>query len=151
MRRSRSIFTCLTALVLSTIAMAQIPELITYQGVLLDDKSVPVADGNYTMKFEIFDEVTVGNSVWFEDRTLLGTPVAVTNGQFVVQLGEVTTFSGVSWKFDRPYWLEISVLNAAGTALETMSPRVPFSSVPYAAFADNAFTADAHVAIGGNC
>ena len=97
---------------------AQIPQKISYQGVLTDNYNNPL-NGQYNMKFRLYDTETGGSPLWNETQDT----VRVTNGIFNVLLGENTSLSGVA--FDVPYWLTIEV---AGTLL---SPRIELSSTAY--------------------
>lgn len=84
--------TCLVVLALAAgLVQAQIPQLLSYQGKLLDDAGVPVADGVYTMEFRFYDACSGGNLL------LTDTQVAVEtrDGIYGVLLGGGTLTSGL--------------------------------------------------------
>ncbi len=109
-------------------ARAQVPELIRYQGILVDGQGAPI-DGSYNLTFRMYDAATVGTELWSETQSA----VAVSDGAFSVLLGQVTP---LVLTFDADYWLSTEV-GADGE----MSPRQQLTSVAYAyraAYADNA-------------
>ncbi|MFH1373935.1 MAG: tail fiber domain-containing protein [bacterium] len=109
-------------LALVSLATADVPQMINYQGRLTDGGG-PVA-ATVAMTFTIYDASSSGNSKWTE----LHPSVDVVDGLFNVILGdgtpavpiEDTVFSGA----DR--WLEIIVGG------ETIAPRSKLASNPYA-------------------
>jgi len=101
-----------------SIASADIPHLINYQGKLADTTGKPVTDGTYSVTFRIYDTESAGTLLWEETQS-----VSISRGIFSVMLGGVTA---LNLAFDKPYWLEIKV----GT--EVMSPRQRMASVGYA-------------------
>ena len=100
-------------------ALAQAPDQIAYQGLLYDDGAA-VTNGSATLLFSIYTVNADGTALWTETQT----GVDISDGQFFVYLGSVSTLSGLA--FDVPYWLEVSY---DGTALE---PRLELVGVPYA-------------------
>jgi len=100
------------------VALAQVPNTISYQGVLTDDVGQPVADGAHNLSFALYATELGGTALWSEDQA-----VDVLSGVFSVQLGSVSAFD---LPFDAAYWLGISV----GQDPELV-PRLPLSSVPY--------------------
>jgi len=123
----------LAALVLtmatSSVALAQMPQTMSYQGVLTDGAGNLVADGSYSVTFRIYSLAVGGSALWTETQPT----VAVTKGGFSVLLGSVTP---ISLPFNVPYWLGVSVNGGA-----ELSPRVALSSSPYAFHADTALFA----------
>ncbi len=108
-----------------------IPQLINYQGYLTDDVGNPVADGDYSLTFRIWDAETGPNQLWSEDHPT----VSVAHGLFNVILGSI---SPLDLPFDIDYWLGIEV------GLEPELPRIRLTSVAYsyrADVADNAVSA----------
>jgi len=105
-----------------------IPQLINYQGFLTDDGGNPVADGNYSLTFRIWDAETGPNQLWSEDHPT----VSVTNGLFNVILGSM---SPLELPFDTDYWLGVQVEG------EPELPRIRLTSVAYSYRADMADTA----------
>ncbi len=105
---------------LSQIAMAAVPQLINFQGILRDGSGNPVVNGNYSVRFRIYDDPTVGNVLWSES-----TSVSTNNGLFTVLLGAVIPVPDTA--FNNPdRWLGIKV---GGDA--EMAPRQKLTSVGY--------------------
>jgi len=109
--------------VVSSVALADVPETINYQGRLTNHLGVPIS-GTYPMVFTIYDAESGGNVKWTESHT--GVPI--NEGLFSVILGNGnppkpildTVFN------ERDRWLEIAVDG------NVISPRTPFTSVAYA-------------------
>ncbi|AFH47898.1 Hypothetical protein IALB_0186 [Ignavibacterium album JCM 16511] len=109
-----------------------IPQTINFQGVLKDASGNIVSNGDYNVTFKIYNAETGGTELWTETKL-----VNVVDGIFSTQLGSVTP---ISLPFEAAYWLGIAV--GGGSEL---TPRVPFSSVPYSRMSlsvpDNSLTA----------
>ena len=60
----------LCLLIIPHIAQAQIPQTLSYQGVLTDDLGNPVADGTYDLGFSLYDALTGGTALWFETQSV---------------------------------------------------------------------------------
>jgi len=106
-------------LLLSSIALAEIPRQITVQGRLTDPNDVPVPSVSYLFNFMIWDDLTSTNPVnrvWTEQFY-----VYVSNGLFNTFLSPPSYVN-----FDKPYYLEVRV---GGNLL---SPRVNITSSGYA-------------------
>ncbi len=55
----------ITLLVLTaTSAFAQIPQTMSYQGLLTDAAGIPVADGPVDLTFKLYDAATDGTLLW---------------------------------------------------------------------------------------
>ncbi len=104
--------------ILSSLALAGIPKLINYQGMLTDNSSNPL-NGTYSISFKIYNAESDGTEKWEETQS----SVSVTNGLFNVILGSVTP---IDLDFSEDYWLDISVEG------EQMPSRLKFTSVGYA-------------------
>jgi len=94
---------------------------IGYQGVLRDTQGSPVPDGDYSVIFKIYNIEVNGLPVWAEMQS-----VSVEGGIMNVHLGELVSLSILA--FDEPYWLGIAIEGEA-----ELTPRVEFTTVPYAA------------------
>ena len=110
----------------ATMAWGQVPQLISYQGVLGNNAGQLVTNGNYDITFRIFSSVTGGSAL--HDETHVGVPV--TNGGFSVLIGSVPG-DPLLLPFSVPYWLEIQVAPDASP----LSPRIQLASSPYALMA----------------
>ena len=110
---------------------AQVPQKISYQGVLTDIDGNAL-NGDYSIQFSLWNQETAGNMLWVEEQQ-----VTVNYGNFDVYLGVV---SPIILPFDTQYWLQIQVNNL------TPLPRVILVSSPYSFISnnviDNAITSD---------
>ena len=122
MRRFSSAVFLVALLTLSlapSILHAQIPRVISYQGVLTDTTGHPKPDGTYDFTFSLYTAATGGSPIWSESKSLL-----IQSGLFVTLLGDHASLSD-SVRFDRPYWLNVQVGN------DILSPRLQLSAVGY--------------------
>lgn len=121
---------------------AQIPRLISYQGILLGSNEQPVPEGHYKLTFNIYDDSNI--LLWKE----VHNQVFVGGGMFNVLLGSVNPFT-VNMPFNRPYFLGIQVGNDP-----ELQQRIPLTSTPYSFSSgqvlgvSNVFPADGNVGIG---
>lgn len=109
---------------------AQIPRLLSYQGVLTDTAGNPRPDGAYTLTFRLYGTESGGSALWTETKSL-----QVEHGLFSTLLGDVAPF-GATLRFEQPYWLSIQL---AGQA--QMSPRLRLAAAGYSLNALRADTA----------
>ncbi|HMP97839.1 MAG TPA: hypothetical protein PKA51_13025 [Kiritimatiellia bacterium] len=106
---------------LVTIAQAQVPALINYQGRLVDGSSL--VNGTVQLELSLYD-AAVGGALLYTDAN---PSVTVIDGLYDTYLGDDTTFGALGTALASPQvWLEV-VVN--GTPL---SPRERLVSVPYA-------------------
>lgn len=103
----------------------------TYQGRLLDN-NLP-ATGLYDVQFRLWDSLAGGTPVG-PAQELLAVPV--TNGIFSVQLDFGAQFTGAA------RFMRIDVRPAGPGAYQTLSPRQPIASTPYAIRSLNSTSAD---------
>ena len=107
---------------ISGLALAQVPQLMNYQGLLTDPATgEPVADDTYEMVFSIYDVSTGGSAVWTESKS-----VQTQNGLYSVLLGSTTPLTATVLSGPEKY-LGIKV----GTDAE-MTPRKRIVSTAYA-------------------
>jgi len=136
----------LTGLMVAAVAgtaTAEVPTTLHYQGVLRDANGGPVADGDYTVDFRLYDGS--GTLLWSETQT-----VDVERSTFAALLGSGTA---LDLDFDEPYWLGIAIEGE-----DELEPRLPLAAAPYArraALADSLVGwgpggADADWTIAGN-
>ncbi|MBV6642206.1 MAG: hypothetical protein KI791_15920 [Cyclobacteriaceae bacterium] len=106
-------------LLLAVFAHAQTPNTISFQGNLTTPGTEnPIADGTYSMDFELFDDVN--NPMWSETQPT----VQVTNGLINVLLGSVTPLQIDD--FYQPLYLQITIDG------ETLTPQIALQAVPFA-------------------
>ena len=103
---------------ISGVLFSQVPQTISYQGVLTDAAGTNVADGDYSIVFTLYDALTGGTNLWTETQT-----VTVSGGLFNVILGSVNP---VNLEFDKQYWLGISIEGG-----DELSPRTELTSSAY--------------------
>lgn len=126
-------------------AAQTVPYKVNYQGRIANSAGTSLANGSYNMKFRLYDAATGGTVVWSETRDASTQRVAVTNGQFAVQLGEVAALSP-SLFTSQPLYLEVELPTPATATCSTascaswtegaMTPRQSLASSPYAMNAD---------------
>jgi len=102
--------------------LAQIPNTISYQGVLKDANGIALT-GKHNLLFKLYQAETGGSSIWEENH--IG--IDIKSGLFNVILGEKTILSNLL--FDKQYWLGITV--DGGTELT----RLKLTSIPYSLIA----------------
>ena len=78
------------------ILWSQIPETISYQGVLKNAGGNPITDGDYAIAIRLYEQADSGTPLWIETQT-----VSTANGLFNVILGYVDP---LDLPFDKPYW-----------------------------------------------
>lgn len=117
--------------VLSSTTIADVPRIISYQGILTDSEDDPVPDSTYEVTFRIYDACSGGSTVWTEIQD-----VTTQKGFFTVLLGSEISFPD-SLFIDSTLCLSIQVAPYA-----EMSPRTRLVSSPYAFVADVAVNAD---------
>lgn len=121
-------------------ATAQIPRVISYQGMLLGSNEQPVPEGNYKLTFRIYDGSN--KLLWSE----VHNQVFISGGLFNVFLGSVNP---LDIPFEMPYFLGIQV----GSDPELV-PKMPVTSAAYSISANqvfgynNVFPAEGNVGIG---
>jgi hypothetical protein len=112
------LFIWFLAVALSQFVPAQIPQTISYQGVLTGTDGSPVTNGTFSLTFKLYNDASKGDTLWQETQD-----VEVSKGVFSVILGSKTP---LNLPFDEQYWLGITISGGA-----ELSPRVPLSSSPY--------------------
>ncbi len=108
-------------LCVSSISFAQVPKTISYQGTLTDGLGVPVADGAHLVRFRFYNDSLGGSPIYNEIHG-----VFTKHGLFNAIIGSETPIPD-SLTFDHAYYLGISIDNGV-----ELSPRTPFTAVPYA-------------------
>jgi hypothetical protein len=118
----RCALVAVVALLLSSgAALADIPQVIGYQGMVTDNSGSPVSNGTYTMRFRIYTAQTGGSLLWDSNNQ----SVTLTGGVFNVMLGE-SPQPALGLAFDQDYWLLVTF------AGQDQTPRRRLGSVGYA-------------------
>ncbi len=119
--------------IVATATFSQIPQTISYQGILTDRDGNPVVDGNRQLTFRLYAAATGGTALWEETQQ-----VPVINGIFNAILGSVKP---LDLPFDKPYWLGVQVESGA-----EHEPRIALTASAYSltarAVADSAVTGE---------
>ncbi len=111
-------------------ATAAPPELLSYQGVLLDANGVAVADGLYNLRFRLFPQATMGTDVFEQALN-----VEVRKGLYNVVLSNAGSNDLGDVTSQNPQlFMEVTILADGVTILSDIvfSPRQQLTSVPYA-------------------
>ncbi len=120
-------------LVMCTFLYAQVPQKISYQGLLSTSSGVPFQDGKYVIRFDIYN-LPDGGTLRFSETH---DSVIVKDGTFNVILGSI---SMLNISFNEPLFVEITLLSGTEHSKSIMfSPRAELTSAPYAfrsAFSD---------------
>lgn len=103
---------------ISALLASDIPRVINYQAKLTDSSGIALND-TVTMIFRIYNAPTGGVLLWMEAHP----NVPIVKGLFDEKLGETTP---INLPFDRQYYIELEV------NMETLMPRTPLLTVPYA-------------------
>jgi hypothetical protein len=113
---------------------ASVPLLINYQGTLRDTEGEPLS-GYYTMTFRLYDDIIAlpDAAVWSEQHI----SVTVRSGLFSVLLGDSQPF-GATFFNSPDRFIGVTV-----DPYDEMVPRQRFASVPYAIYADRAYSLSA--------
>lgn len=127
---SARIICCLVGgvVTVASLALADIPRTINYQGLLTDVETSEPLSGTYSLTFSLYAQPSAGAPLWFETKDV----TADESGVFTTLLGSINP---VNVTFDTPCWLEIEVDG------ETLTPRRELASVPYAFQGINAMQA----------
>jgi hypothetical protein len=100
------------------VVAAQVPQTLSYQGVITTDGGQPVDDGDYSIHFRLYAGPESGEPLWSETQT-----VDVTNGLFNVLLGSAVP---LDLPFDQPYFLGVTIGEA-----DELAPRTALTATPY--------------------
>ncbi len=133
-----TVYAFVICMILTSGLLAEVPQVINYQGRLTQPDGNPVADGPYPINFIIYNASEAGDSLWAEFAS-----IDVANGLFGHQLGVITSLPSDLFSSDTACWLEIRVGD------EIIIPRSKLVSVPYAYHALRADTADYAFACNG--
>ncbi|NQU66646.1 MAG: hypothetical protein HQ510_01765, partial [Candidatus Marinimicrobia bacterium] len=106
----------LFSLTLITLVLADIPQKISYQGILLNSETGELLEGAYDLTFKLYDSES--NELWSETQSS-----ELTGGVFNILLGSITS---LELPFDQPYFMGITVNDDP-----ELSPRIELSSSAY--------------------
>lgn len=114
--------------VLALTAAADVPQMINYQGRLTDSGGDPVSDGDYDVRFEIWDSPAPSETdimLWTSGTVT----VAVSNGLFTHMLGSAYPLPPSVFVYDGPLgrYIATEIIGQGVTP-----PRLPLLATPYA-------------------
>lgn len=95
------------------------PRYIPFQAQVTDQNGQLVADGQYSVIFNLYDTAVGGQPVWSERHVKIG----VTGGALNVFLGSIATISGVDFSTAKYLGITVDVDGLASTAEPEMVPR----------------------------
>lgn len=120
-------------------AVTSVPTKMNFQGRVTNSSGNILANGTYNMKFRIWSAASAGTQLWSEDRLVSAAQgVVVTNGQFSVQLGDVTSlpasvFTSSSLYFEVELPTPASATSSSPVWTEgAMTPRNQLATSAYA-------------------
>lgn len=119
---------------LLTASAASGPNIITYQGRVLNTNGVPVSDASVDMIFALYDASSGGTCLWSNSSASCATSTArsvtLTNGLFSEDLGDTgDSYAAIGTSVfadNASVYLQVTIEG------ETLSPRKQISSSPYA-------------------
>ncbi|MGH1366460.1 MAG: hypothetical protein ACRBF0_23060 [Calditrichia bacterium] len=104
-------------------AHAQLPEVLSYQGVLQDSLGNYIDDGSYNFTFMIYGVATGGQPLHSESQN-----VQTVKGVFDAYLGQT---SALTLSFGKQYWLELQIEGV------TLTPRIELTATAYSLLSIN--------------
>ena len=123
------------------VGAASAPNIIGYQGRVLNTNSTPIASSTASMKFELYDALTGGTCVWSNSSANCDTntpastvarTVTLTNGLFSEQLGDTGDVSPYAAIADSVFGDNAAIYLQVYIESETLTPRKQLLAAPYA-------------------
>jgi len=113
----------------TALVLADVPGMINYQGIIVDENTGDPLPGEHTVVFRIYDSSSGCTLLWSEEQQVTAD-----------DMGVFSTIAGseseIAIAFDNPGWPEVEV------DTEVLLPRRPLVSVPYAFRSERADDAD---------
>jgi hypothetical protein len=138
--KMKKFYTLFFALCFATVASAQVPKLVNYQGVARDANNQPKANQAITLKLSVLDNIAATTPIYSEIMPVTTNAM----GLFTVKIGSGTpvigTINTVNWAEGTKYLKTEIDLNGGNTFTNAGLP-VQFVAVPYALVADTALRA----------
>jgi hypothetical protein len=134
-----------TAIIVTTFAMAQAPEKMSYQAVVRNAANALVTNQTVGIRISLLQGSASGTAVYVETQT----PTSNANGLVSIEIGTGSvvsgTFSTIDWS-SNTYYVKTEIDPAGGTNY-TITGTSQLLSVPYALYAKSAGTTN--IAAGG--
>jgi hypothetical protein len=109
---------------------------LNFQARLESNTGAIAPDGNYNIRFKLYNASTGGSALWTETYQNSATQgIQVVNGYVTVNLGSITSFpSTINWDQDLYLTMDIggTSVGASPTYDGEMNPRLKLTAVPYA-------------------
>ena len=137
---------------------ASAPNIVTYQGRVLDANGVPLSSSSLSMKFFLYTASSGGTCIWSNSSSTCdgNTPgsttartVTLTNGLFTENLGDTSLGSPYAAIADSTFADNGTIHLEVIIAGETLSPRRMLTAAPYALNADTLDGYEATDFLGG--
>lgn len=117
---------------------ASAPNIVSYQGRVLNANGVPVTDTSLDMVFSLYDAASGGSCVWSNSSATCASQTAqaitVTDGLFSENLGDTgDSYAAIS---DSIFGANAALFLEVRIEGETLSPRKQITAAPYALNAD---------------
>lgn len=132
---------------------ASAPNIIGYQGRVLNANGVPFSDPSITMIFRLYDASSGGTCLWSNSSatcaSATGMSVSLIDGLFAVELGD--TADGFAAISDSLFADNATVYLQVTIGGETLSPRTQLLASPYALNADTLDGIDSADVITTSC
>lgn len=131
----RKLITCLATVLLAVVALAQVPEKMSYQAVIRDNSDALLTNVQIGVQISILQGSVNGTLIYTE----IHTPTTNSNGLITLEIGTGTTgddFSLIDWG-DGPYFLKTETDPSGGTNY-SISNTSQLLTVPYAFHANSA-------------
>ncbi len=123
-------------IVVETAQAVSPPNIITYQGRVLDANSAPVSSSSVSMTFLLYSALTGGSCLWSNSSATCATTTArtvtLTNGLFTENLGDTAASTPYAAIADTVFADDASVYLEVIIAGETLTPRKQLVAAPYA-------------------
>lgn len=121
-----------------TLQAASAPNIINYQGRVLNANGIPVSDSSLNMIFELYTAVSGGSCVWSNSSASCASATAravtLTDGLFSEGLGDTgETYAAIS---DAIFGNNASLFLQITVAGEVLTPRKQIAAAPYALNSD---------------
>ncbi len=127
-------------------AATTLPTKMNFQGRIANSSNNVLANGTYNMKFRIYNALTSGTLQWSEDRLVSASQgVTVTNGQFSVQLGDISSLPASIFTSNSLYFeveLPTPATATSSSPSWTEGAMTPRNQLATSAYAYNAETLD---------
>ncbi len=128
----------LSALFITILVSAQVPQGVSYQAIALNGSGNPVASSNVGIRISVLDNTATGTVLYTETHTKTTNP----QGLFNLVIGQGTpvsgTFSAINWRVNSKF-LKVE-MDATGGTNYTLVGTTQLLSTPYALAADSLVT-----------